>query len=144
MLSQSRCLHRVPQVPHDRVASDPGSMTIAIAGNQPSLMPDPGCPVGHADETASVRGDHWGPPPGATRPYRATRSGTSDRSNDRPKRPAISLMTDGSGTLPAAATASASSTKYFSKPAGLMISIMRAGVLPAFQLEWSSPRGLTM
>jgi hypothetical protein len=32
----------------NRVASDPGSMTIASAGNQRSLMPDPGCPVGHA------------------------------------------------------------------------------------------------
>ena len=44
----------------------------------------------------------------------------------------------------AAAARSATSRKKPSNPAGLMTSIMRAGVLPAFHIAGSSPRGSVM
>ena len=51
---------------------------------------------------------------------------------EQAKRSAIGAVTDRSGRRPAAAVASASSMKYFSNPASVMISIIRAGQPPAF------------
>lgn len=49
--------------------------------------------------------------PNGRRPWRATSTGTSAKSNESPKRSAIGAVTDGSGRRPAAAVASASSMK---------------------------------
>ena len=59
-----------------------------------------------------------------------------------PYRAASGISCSGSGGPPA--RISDSSRKKFSKPDGLMISIIRAGTWPAFHMVCISPRGLVM
>ena len=120
-----------------------GGLLVAVAEDRAAEVPGP---VDRPPRRGRARHDHRASDRGQTgTPGTAARSARGARARSRGACRARSARTarpSPRGRRPATPPASTSSSKNFSKPAGEMISRIRAGSSPAFQNVCHWPRGL--